>query len=86
MISRVCFGRKSSKLTKSKLENIYKMLCEKLKKSIDFEQRMWYYILKERKPKTSREADTATYLNTPKGESFQWVTEFEAEGEAEPIT
>lgn len=38
------------------------MLCGKLKKSIDFIQKMWYYIFKEREPKTSREADTVTYL------------------------
>ena len=42
------------------------MPSKKIKTSIDFIQKMWYYILKERKPRTSREAGTATSRNSRK--------------------
>lgn len=46
-------------ITKIKFENIYKMPMEKLKKSIDFIQKMWYYYIKEREnPRSRREAGT----------------------------
>lgn len=54
-------------LPKTARENIYKTPMENLKKSIDFDEKVCYYILKEReKPKSSREVGTVALPNLRK--------------------
>jgi len=49
-------------LPKKLSENIYKTSMGNLKKSIDFDEQMCYYILKEREnPMTSREVGTGLF-------------------------
>lgn len=49
-------------LTKKLSENIYNTTTENLKNSIDFDEKICYYIVKERKhPKISREVGTGTF-------------------------
>ena len=61
-------------LPKTRFKNIYKMSTSNLKNSIDFDEKMCYYIFKEREhPKTSREVGTGWELSkSSKGGTVQW--------------
>lgn len=76
------FSKISLLFTKTIIENIYKTPMKKLKKSIDFYQKMWYYLIKEREnPRSSREVGTGSPPKFTERSSVQWKAKFEAEGE-----
>ena len=59
------------------------MTMEKLKISIDFYQKVWYYIIKEREmTRHTRQGriNGSPEPNSPKGRSFRWVAELEENG------
>lgn len=62
-------------MTKKPFKNIYKTTTRKSKKSIDFDEKMCYYIFKEREyPKTSREVGTGAF-QIFEGRKVQWKGE-----------
>lgn len=76
------FSKLSSLFTKTITENIYKTPIKKLKNSIDFYQKVWYHLIKEREnPRSSREVGTGSPPKYTERSSVQWKAKFKAEGE-----